>query len=89
MDIWDSGLSVQCIQSTFDSYVSVQGQSKIIRYNSGVSQKRLVAERIGRIFGHRGYVFSVYAVLLTVTFARYFGILRFGAILYLENSGRV
>ena len=62
-EIWTSGVSVQCIQVTLDSYVLkvILGSFGAFPiFDNRLSQKRLVVERNGVKFRPRGWVFSVY-----------------------------
>ncbi len=81
--------------------LSVQGQSKVIRYifdffpifNNLVSPKWLVVEQNGHKFGPRGYLLSLYGVPLAVKCSRlfwghsvHFWYLRLPTTLYLKNG---
>ena len=74
-EIWASGMSIQCTQGTFDTYVV-----RVIMGTFGafpicdkfVSRKWLVVEQNGVNFGPWGFVFSVHRVLLTLKWLRSF-----------------
>ncbi len=67
--MWASGLSILCVQGTFDSYVlkvSLRSFGAFPIFHSFVSRNRVVVEEKGRKFGHRGQLFVVCRALFTV-----------------------
>ncbi len=68
-EIWASGVSIQCIQGTFDSYVLdvILGSfGAFLIFDQLVSRKRRVVEQNAVKIEPQERAFSVYWVLLTV-----------------------